>query len=91
MYSSGASNPGVNDPAAGWQLADARLNFERLIAGQTQADRLYDRIPETFNGKVLGTDHARLLCPFYAAGVMGRLRFNDATAKPTRQYTKERL
>ena len=49
--------------------------IETINLPSHEVDALYDSIPDTFDGRVIGTDAARELCPEYSSGWEGALLY----------------
>jgi hypothetical protein len=75
------------DPA----LTHLEAKLKELVDNQNQADGLYDQIPDSKNGKVIGTDIARELLPEYAANREGKILYTHATGRMAQAYAKDRL
>lgn len=73
------------------RLASAEQKMRTIADDQALADALYDAIPETRHGKVIGTDLARGLLEEYAAGREGRLMYTHATGRVAQAYAKDRF
>jgi hypothetical protein len=75
------------DPA----LTHLEAKLKNIVDNQSQADGLYDQIPDSKNGKVIGTDIARELLPEYAANREGKILYTHATGRMAQAYAKDRL
>ncbi|HEY8903163.1 MAG TPA: zeta toxin family protein, partial [Chthoniobacterales bacterium] len=72
-------------------LASYEAKMKRIADDAQLADAAYDRVPDTFGGKVIGTDLARELLDEYAAGRDGRIKYVNATGRVAQAYAKDRL
>lgn len=65
--------------------------MRRIVADQTLADKMYDAIPDSYGGKVIGTDIARELSPLYASGREGKIAFSPPSSRLASIYAMDRL
>lgn|GEM_PF-1176982 len=62
-----------------------------ILDDQEKADMLYNDLPDSKGGKVIGTDIARELLPEYAASREGKIELTNATIRGAKEYARDRL
>jgi hypothetical protein len=70
--------------------AQAERLIKALVNDPQRADRIYDEIPDSAEGKVIGTDLARELLPEYRRRE-GKLVFTQITSHAAGSYSTDRL
>lgn len=83
-----ATAPGTGQPFLSKSQAERLI--KDLVKDPVRADQLYDRIPESAGGRVIGTDLARELLPEYRTRA-GKIAFTQITSHAAGTYAINRL
>lgn len=83
--------PRFEDLKLGEQYRKDWEEMRQIVANQALADKIYDAIPDSHGGKVIGTDVARELSPLFASGREGRIAFTPSTSRLASIYAQDRL